>query len=1295
MFIQDQCNDVCQTMGLPALYPDIFNEKPVHDLVKLHCMLFALQYSSANCWMSLGVRPDILIGHSFGHLTALCIAGCISLKDGIRLVSCRARLLQDRLIGDAGCMLALEANRIVVDGLISLVNAEPNLELAIACDNGANSFVVAGNSLSIRKFEELCQQKEPSLKPTRLENSHAYHSHLMDCILPPFNELVGGIEFRSPQIPIETCTTIPISHELDAEHIVHHTRDTVYFGKAVGRISERLGGAIWLEIGSATPITNMIRKTLKSRQPSQSLNDTFIPVDLRRPKVSKSLAGASTKLWTSGLPICHWSFSQKSPKPVILPPYQFEKKKYWLELKPAAAPDKDSGRMSRSPGKLVNLVQRQSTTGELLFDIDTTHPHYHLAVEGHAVGGQGLCPASMYVELVAQCAIYAPGHRTEEQCVPRVRDLHMVSPLGLGAVGVQVKLIKDAPNLNARSWKFIISSQGQERDTRTKEHAMGHFDLRNSTDPTVETEFKLLRQVVRPSRHAQITSSPEALGLTGPMVYKTFSQVVQYASYYQGVANVFGKGDEAAGVVQLCNKTPLELPSGVSAPVLVDNFLQVLGIHANCIADRNHGEVLMCTSIDEMIFSSEFTSGSKNTKDWKVYTRSTTENPQTTVGDIFVFTASTDLLVLALLGVNFRSVQFKSLLRALDRLSMTTRANAHSDKEKPASDSGYQTSVSANSTGASTTAEVSDNDQDPSPSPRVPHQRKSQNIRPDAAAALEKTAEIQMMLMEVLELERQDVKLTFELDALGIDSLMITEVLTEIRKRFNVQISAEEFQELNDVASLCDLINTEIGVGKISRTHVQTHVPIDASISSSLPSVEVKQISLPPTAGDTPVEESYDFAALTQTAFSKVARQFDEFGSDTNLLGFYKNVYPKQSELVVRYVVEAFAQLSCDLASLQSGSSVPLISHISLHEKVIPQLYIILEDAGLISLLVSDDDERTWIRTASPVPETSAATLHQRLLDDSPRHTSETQLLRTTASSLAGCLSGTADALALLFKDAKAKSLLQDVYTNAPMFRTGTLLLARYLSTIIRGLISEDVATDINILELGGGTGGTTAHLLETIASIAGTAGKLKITYTFTDLSSSLVAAAKRRFSSCTFLQFAVLDVEKSPSPEWLSRFDVVLSTNCIHATRNLVTSTSHIRQMLRPHGVLCLIELTRNLFWFDLVFGLLDGWWLFEDGRTHALADEARWEASLRQAGFSWVDWSRGESQESELLRLIVASSTKRQIRTISGSGEVEGFDFDKETLVFKEVDGLQLKADLYYPLKKNTLDNKAYPLG
>ncbi|KAL4940640.1 Alpha/Beta hydrolase protein [Aspergillus oleicola] len=91
---------------------------------------------------------------------------------------------------------------------------------------------------------------------------------------------------------------------------------------------------------------------------------------------------------------------------------------------------------------------------------------------------------------------------------------------------------------------------------------------------------------------------------------------------------------------------------------------------------------------------------------------------------------------------------------------------------------------------------------------------------------------------------------------------------------------------------------------------------------------------------------------------------------------------------------------------------------------------------------------------------------------------------------------------------------------------------------------------------------------------------------------------------------FLKLNVEEEPSQELQGQYHLVVSSNCVHATRNLHTSLSNIRKLLRPdNGCLALLELTQKLPWYELVWGLLDGWWLFGDGREYALQTPWAWE--------------------------------------------------------------------------------------
>lgn len=98
--------------------------------------------------------------------------------------------------------------------------------------------------------------------------------------------------------------------------------------------------------------------------------------------------------------------------------------------------------------------------------------------------------------------------------------------------------------------------------------------------------------------------------------------------------------------------------------------------------------------------------------------------------------------------------------------------------------------------------------------------------------------------------------------------------------------------------------------------------------------------------------------------------------------------------------------------------------------------------------------------------------------------------------------------------------------------------------------------------------GGTTSYLMESLAQC-----RQKFRYTFTDLPSSLVVAAKRKFAQYDCMEYASLDIEQEPPTQHLGQYDIIVSTNCIHATKNLTVSITNIRKMLQPDGLLRLME--------------------------------------------------------------------------------------------------------------------------
>lgn len=408
-------------------------------------------------------------------------------------------------------------------------------------------------------------------------------------------------------------------------------------------------------------------------------------------------------------------------------------------------------------------------------------------------------------------------------------------------------------------------------------------------------------------------------------------------------------------------------------------------------------------------------------------------------------------------------------------------------------------------------------------------------------------------------------------------------------------------------------------------------------------------------------------------AFEETRLAYDEAAKSTSALGFWDKAYPHQARLVLAYVVEAFDQLGCDLRKLHAGDSVPPIKPLDKHKQLVHRLYEILVDGKLIS-----SKDGNFVRTDVSVDRTGAETIYREIVDLHPEHGNVTKLVRVVGSQLAACLVGDVDALQLVFGNEENKKLLDDMYEFWPLLRTPTLLLGNFLTKALSNATGKG---KFRILEIGAGTGGTTRHIVNRLQSQG-----IEFEYVFTDISAGLVAAAKRQFRNVDGMSFELLDIEKPPKPEYEGQFHCIISTNCIHATKNLDVTLLHLRKMLREDGALTLVEMTQQLFWLDIVVGLFEGWWRFEDGRTHALIDEKQWAERMKRAGFEEVLWTEGNAPESRTVRVIGAFPS-RQVSNVAAKHSVESF-------VYKKVDGQELKANVYHPTQK-ALEKRKLPVG
>lgn len=1262
----DDCDAALQDNGFESIYPAIFDPRPVEDLILLHTMQFSQQYACAKAWLDAGVRVSLLVGHSLGHFTALCVAGVLSLHDSVKLVAGRARLIQRRWGPDRGSMMAIEADESKLSKIITKLE---NSDVKIACYNAPQSHVVSGSTESIEALEHhLSSSIElSSLRRKRLNVTHAFHSSLTKPILAPLQSLAEQCIFHEPSIPIETCSR-ESQGSPRPEFVAAHTREPVFFTQTLERISARLGPCSWLEAGTGSVMQAMVRRALGPAVASHQIQ----PLNLASSDSFAVLSQAIIDLWKLGQRPQFWPFhkSQRHDYASMnLPPYQYEKSLHWLEWKELGQNPSDTlPQRSASPAERSLISLSEKTKTGAVFAIDPQCREWQTIVAGYEILDVPRCPPSMYVEFATRAATVLQEKSGAAKLVPSFEDMTFRTPLGPEPVHEVLLRLDNFGNPFA--WEFSVDSRAGP-DSRATQHASGMLSFFEANDAKVKKEFSRYQRLTTMSHTTEIIGDLKSESLRGKAVYKSLSEMFRSVEAYQGVKVVSANGLEAAGYVDLPVNDSMK--TFLTNPVAIDCFVQVASLHLNSLGNRGKHEAFVNAAIGRVQVAASLDFSTTKSTSWIVYSNAASLEENNVTCDIYVFNPHSEQLSMVLLEVEFlkATIGNSPQLHAPGSEKQEQLAVASEDEIDSENGDVVEPEKKEVSTGPTETSSRSDLPESPTL---------------DSLPDLDKT--LYDLLARVADVETTEVNNDSLLVDLGIDSLMGMEVLEEINKEFSINLDMDDFADLSDMESLCKLIESKtakfsrtltaitpqssdsdgLGQATPARSTART-TPLEHGLANDekqevLTPASPLGTARPPSLHSQSPGSSQLSAEGVREAFTMIQGDFDKYAKEARCDKFWTTAYPPQAELVTAYIVEAFAKLGCDLRGMAMDQTIPEIQHVPKHDRLINQLMNVLRDHGLITRA-----KHKWTRTTKPIPSQTSSQMLEKILQDFPQNACEHVLLDTTGSKLAECLSGAVDPLFLLFQTRQKRALMEEVYTNGPM----QLATTHHIGSFIAHCFGPQTTKEpFHILEVGGGTGGTSKHIVGVLAQLG-----IPVTYTFTDISPSLVKSAKDKIGKHSFVKFRSLDLEQEIPTELHSRFHMVLATNVMHATSSLDRCAAHARQMLRPDGFLALLEFNKNIYWFDLVFGLLDGWWLHSDGRRHALVDEFAWERVLKRTGFQHVDWTGGESRESSTFRILLAyQSTPSNLPSMP-----KPYPWTLETINFKETGQNLLFADVYIP--------------
>ncbi|KAH8585883.1 beta-ketoacyl synthase [Bisporella sp. PMI_857] len=624
-----------------------------------------LQMALARLWISWGIQPETVIGHSLGEYAALNISGAISDSDTIYLVGKRAELLQEQCRPGTHAMLAVKASASRIHELLNGAKYE------ISCINGPEDTVLGGSIQLIASLQELLATHQ--VKATTLQVPYAFHTSQVFSMLGDFEAAVNGIAFHKPSIPV-ICpllgNVITDLGTLGPGYLSRHCRETVnihaalLYAKNSGFINEK---CVFLEIGPNPVVSGMIKS---------SLGDQAITLHiLQKNKDSWPLITAAlSTLYISSHDI-RWREYHKdfkaSQKVLHLPAYAWDLKEYWIPyahdwcLHKGAAPPMILDRIHpKVESTSIHKVVEERTSGKtvvLVVESDISRPDLNAIAQGHRVNGIPLTTPSVYAEIALSL-----GNYLMEKYQPAIRgslvdvsNLSVEKALIPHSQGPQILRTSSTVDWTTKRAELKFCSVNDSGKV-TVEHGECSIIFRNK-DQLKEIQQKVQEYLSRIEYLRKGAESGRLLRLSQTYAYKLIGALAQFHPDYR-----------AADEVTLDSST-MEASASVSFGQVVSNgtfsthpaYIDVLTQTAGFVMNAKES-----TDLAIQVFVNHgwqsfqiFEEISKN-KSYKIYVKMAQDEGEFWRGDTIMLDGTT--VVAFFKGVTLRAVPRKVFNMVLD-----------------------------------------------------------------------------------------------------------------------------------------------------------------------------------------------------------------------------------------------------------------------------------------------------------------------------------------------------------------------------------------------------------------------------------------------------------------------------------------------------------------------------------------------------------------------------------------------------------------------------------------------------
>ncbi|KFZ02364.1 hypothetical protein V500_00253 [Pseudogymnoascus sp. VKM F-4518 (FW-2643)] len=824
-------DSLTQRQGFPSIVPALDGSHPkdhVHSPVVTQLALVCTEIALAKYWASLGVKPDVVLGHSLGEYAAMHIAGVITASDTIFMVGRRAQMLEEKCKINSHSMMAVRASlQQIAEGL----GGKP---YTIACVNGPSDTVLSGTKEYMDEVAVLLEGA--GYRCFKLDVAFAFHSEQTDPILDEFEAISKtGVVFQEPKLPVISPLLGKVvfdSKTLNANYVRRATREPVDFLSALEnarKISTISDETIWIEIGPHPVCTNFVKTTI----PSTKL---AIPSIRRGDDNWKTMAESMAALHLAGFGVSWNEFHrpfERRLRLLDLPTYAWNDKNYWMQYNGDWCltkgntfydAEKEAARVKATPRTLpareilTTTVQQiidetfSGFAGTVVMQSDLMQADLLAAAHGHSMNNCGVVTSSIHADLA-----YTLGAYIYRKIYPKAKDVNVNFANLVVTKGLVAQTSNKTPQwfrvtavtADVRSGVVDLTWQNVDNDGNAQE-PFATANILYGDAPEWMSSWAPFAHLIHGRIEAleRLAAEGKANRFSRNMAYTLFaSNLVDYAEKYRGMQSVAMHELEGFADVQLTTK---EGGIWTVPPYFIDSVVHLAGFIMNCSdAMDTKNNYCVTPGWNSMRFARPLVPGAK----YRSYVKMipTVEDPTVYFGDVYIM--QNDAIMGVVGGIQFRRYPRLLLSRFFsppDKMAaFEVKPKGQAAASKTAVPSVDATKVTTPESYSRHEPGIGSDNKQANPLPSNPPtlappatDAAAPTIVESAAASNSTTAKAITLIANEAGLELSDMGDDALFVNLGIDSLMSLVIAEKLRSELDVKVSGSLFLDYETIGDL-------------------------------------------------------------------------------------------------------------------------------------------------------------------------------------------------------------------------------------------------------------------------------------------------------------------------------------------------------------------------------------------------------------------------------------------------------------------------------------------------------------